>query len=161
MADLTSRRRFLSLVLLGAAGSAGVALGIPFLGYLLGPLIKPARPAWRDVGAVDSFRVGETVGITYMDPFTVAWSGKETTEKAWVRRSGDSDFIAFSVHCTHLGCPVTWEPDAELFLCPCHGGVFDARGEVAGGPPPRPLWRLKTRIRQGRVEVESQRLPVA
>lgn len=33
-------------------------------------------------------------------------------------------------------------PDGELY-CPCHEGVFNVRtGEVAAGPPPRPLPRI-------------------
>ena len=38
-------------------------------------------------------------------------------------------------------------PDAELFLCPCHGGVYYADGTVAGGPPPQPLFRYGVRDR--------------
>jgi len=33
-------------------------------------------------------------------------------------------FTAFAVNCTHLACPVNWQAQAQLFLCPCHGGVF-------------------------------------
>jgi len=160
MADTMIRRHVTSAILLGASGIAALLLAIPFVGYLLGPLLRPSPQAWRDVGAASSFRTGETVGVTFSDPFTVAWSGNETKAKAWLRKVGDTEFVAFSVHCTHLGCPVTWKPEAGIFLCPCHGGVFDARGKVAGGPPPRPLWQHRTRIRKGRVEIATRRLPV-
>jgi hypothetical protein len=55
----------------------------------------------------------------------------------------------------HLGCPVRYVPAAERFICPCHGGVYDFRGMVAGGPPVRPLDRFYTRLNQstGLVEV--------
>ena len=55
----------------------------------------------------------------------------------------------------HLGCPVRYVSAAERFICPCHGGVYDFRGLVAGGPPPRPLDRFYTRLNQetGLVEI--------
>ena len=46
----------------------------------------------------------------------------------------------------HLGCPVRYVAAAERFICPCHGGVYDFRGMVAGGPPVRPLDRFYTRL---------------
>jgi nitrite reductase/ring-hydroxylating ferredoxin subunit len=55
----------------------------------------------------------------------------------------------------HLGCPVRWVDAAERFICPCHGGVYNIRGMVAGGPPVRPLDRFYTRLntRTGLVEL--------
>ena len=53
----------------------------------------------------------------------------------------------------HLGCPVSYKPAAQRFICPCHGGVYDFEGKVAGGPPVRPLDRFYTRIVRGRVQV--------
>ncbi len=48
----------------------------------------------------------------------------------------------------HLGCPVRYVEAAERFICPCHGGVYNFRGEVAGGPPVRPLDRFYTYARR-------------
>ena len=57
-------------------------------------------------------------------------------------------WIALSSRCMHLGCPVRYVAAAERFICPCHGGVYDFRGMVAGGPPVRPLDRFYTRLNQ-------------
>lgn len=47
---------------------------------------------------------------------------------------------AFDARCTHAGCPVTVQaPTDKEFSCPCHGGRFDADGNVTAGPPPKPL----------------------
>ncbi len=43
--------------------------------------------------------------------------------------------------CAHLGCPVRWFPDEQLYLCPCHGGLYDINGGWVGGPPPRGMYR--------------------
>jgi Rieske Fe-S protein len=43
--------------------------------------------------------------------------------------------------CAHLGCPVRWMSDQQLYLCPCHGGLYDINGGWVGGPPPRGMYR--------------------
>jgi hypothetical protein len=53
----------------------------------------------------------------------------------------------------HLGCPVRFVAAAERFICPCHGGVYDFRGMVAGGPPVRPLDRFYTRVVGNYVQI--------
>jgi menaquinol-cytochrome c reductase iron-sulfur subunit len=40
---------------------------------------------------------------------------------------------------------------ASSFVCPCHGGVYDFKGVRVGGPPPRPLDRFYTFVRDGTV----------
>ena len=79
---------------------------------------------------------------------------------AWLRRESDQQFIAFAINCTHLGCPVRWLPNADLFMCPCHGGVFYKDGTVASGPPPKPLVTYPVRVRDGRVEILTSPLPI-
>jgi len=56
-----------------------------------------------------------------------------------VIRAGEEQFKAFSATCTHLACIVEYRKDRRLIWCNCHGGQFDLQGQVAGGPPPRPL----------------------
>jgi len=41
--------------------------------------------------------------------------------------------------CTHLGCIPGYNPDEKSFLCACHGGMYDASGDVTKAPPPRGL----------------------
>ena len=55
-----------------------------------------------------------------------------------IKVGNDKFFIAIGL-CTHLGCIPTYYPDQYKFICPCHGGQFDAAGEVLKSPPPRPL----------------------
>lgn len=55
-----------------------------------------------------------------------------------VIREGE-EIYALGLVCTHLGCTVSVTP-REL-TCPCHGSVFDRRGNVVKGPADRPLVR--------------------
>jgi len=41
--------------------------------------------------------------------------------------------------CTHLGCIPGYNADEQNFLCACHGGMYDASGDVTKAPPPRGL----------------------
>jgi Rieske Fe-S protein len=52
-----------------------------------------------------------------------------------------SKLNVLSNSCAHLGCPVRWFPEKQLFLCPCHGGLYDINGGWVGGPPPRGMYR--------------------
>ena len=66
----------------------------------------------------------------------------------FVRWSGDTP-TAFSLRCTHLGCPLVWDQATRQFQCRCHGAVFDELGEVVSGPAPRALDRYATKMKDG------------
>ena len=149
------RRRFLSRLSIGLSVAVAAVMGVPVVGFLLSPLTRRTPRVWRPVGRVDAFKIGETVNVAFEDASPLPWAGVTARTAAWLRRDDQSHFTAYSVHCTHLGCPVRWVADAELFLCPCHGGVYYTDGAVAGGPPPRPLFRYPTRIQEGKLQVQS------
>ena len=91
----------------------------------------------------------------------VPWAGVTGQTAAWLRREPNGEFVAFAVNCTHLGCPVRWIEAAQLFMCPCHGGVYNKDGTVAAGPPPRPLVRYGVRVHDGQVEILASPTPIA
>jgi menaquinol-cytochrome c reductase iron-sulfur subunit len=155
-----TRRRLFTRVTVAAAGAIGALAGLPVIGFVLAPLVRPARPAWRSVGAVSSFAIGETVKVDFTDPSPLPWSGITAKTAAWLRRVGDNEFVAFSINCRHLGCPVRWVEGARLFMCPCHGGVYYEDGSVAAGPPPEPLARYTVRVNAGQVEIETSPIPL-
>lgn len=159
--EVLSRRRFLSRLSLALSAAAGAVVSVPILAYLLSPLLRPPRQVWRDLGPIDSFQVGQTVEVAFEDPSPVPWAGQTAKTAVWLRRNDASSFTAFAVTCTHLGCPVNWLPEGQIFLCPCHGGVYYADGRVAGGPPPRPLFQYDTRVAGGQVQLLTHPLPVA
>lgn len=67
-------------------------------------------------------------------------------------RLGETEFVAYSQSCTHLMCPVNYQPERRQFHCPCHEGFFSVEdGRVLAGPPPRPLPRVKLEIREEQI----------
>ena len=153
-----NRRRFLSRLSITVGSIAAVIVAIPSVAFLLG--LRKVPHVWRTVGKLDDFQVGSTVKVAFLDPSPLPWSGVTARTAAWLRRETDQQFIAFSVDCTHLGCPVRWLPDANLFMCPCHGGVFYANGDVASGPPPKPLTQYPVRVERGCVQILTSPLPI-
>lgn len=154
----TSRRQFLARLSITLGSIAAAIVAVPSIAFLLG-LRKPPF-VWRSVGKETSFKIGSTVQVAFLDPSPLPWAGVSARTAAWLRRNSDTEFIAFSVNCTHLGCPVRWLPTANLFMCPCHGGVYYADGTVASGPPPRPLPRYPVRVQNGTVQILTSPLPI-
>jgi menaquinol-cytochrome c reductase iron-sulfur subunit len=149
---------------MGAAAAA--AVGVPFVGFLLGPLRKSPEN-WIDLGPIADFKdlVGETRLHTFRNPIGQPWDGKAAQTGVYVRYHGPDrppaeQFVIFAMNCAHLGCPVSWFAQSGLFLCPCHGGVYYASGERASGPPPRGLFQCAWRVsKDGRLEVQAPHYP--
>lgn len=155
------RRKFLTRLSMALGGLTGALVGIPIVSFLFGPLLQQPPEAWRAVGPVDRFKIGETVEATVDDPSPLPWAGVVSKTAMWLRRDSTTGFTAYAVNCTHLGCPVRWLAQANLFLCPCHGGVYYQDGTVAAGPPPRPLVQYKVRVNGNQVEVLAGSSPLA
>jgi len=158
---MLTRRRFLARLGLGLSALSALAAGIPLAGFFSAMFLRTPPKTWRPVGKITDFTLGKTVAVTFENANPLPWAGVSARTFAWLRRTGETDFIAFNLHCTHLGCPVTWLPGPELFMCPCHGGVYSREGDVVGGPPPRPLARHEVRVRTGMVEILTQPVPIA
>jgi menaquinol-cytochrome c reductase iron-sulfur subunit len=168
---LMNRDAFLGVFTLSFGAIAGLVVGIPIIGYVLAPLIKQPPDIWEDVSFAEGADRGKTVtpallplGATEKVQFfarsPLPWAGTTALQGVWLRKDSASSFTAFSIYCTHLGCPIHWLPQAHIFLCPCHGSVFNSDGTVAGGPAPRPLFMYATRIQGGKVQIKTHPLPV-
>lgn len=160
--ETVTRRRFMTGVTHGAGGIAAAAFTLPALGFALGPLFSRVPFAWQPVGKPEEF-----ANSTYVTRVItiVQGMGEAGNSIAYMRTRNPAidvepadkynRWIAVSSRCMHLGCPVRFVSAAQRFICPCHGGVYDFRGLVAGGPPVRPLDRFYTRLNSntGLVEV--------
>lgn len=74
---------------------------------------------------------------------------------AYVVHPSGNTFVAFSAVCTHAGCTVQFDSGSMQFICPCHGGTYDARtGKVLAGPPPAPLQSISVHVVNGEIRVD-------
>jgi menaquinol-cytochrome c reductase iron-sulfur subunit len=155
-----SRRTFVSGLSIACAGLCTMIMAVPIVGFVVAPLFRKVPDEWMPVGKVDDFEIGKTVDVPISDPSPLPWAGITAKSAAWLRRESADEFIAFSVNCSHMGCPVRWLADAQLFMCPCHGGIYYKDGAVAAGPPPRPLFRFSVRVVDGIVQIKSAPVPI-
>jgi menaquinol-cytochrome c reductase iron-sulfur subunit len=158
--EFTERRRFLNQVSIALSGVIAALIGIPFISFLFASEREEKGQIWQPIGTLEDFPIGETVKVTFFDPRPLPWAGFSARAAAWVRQEEADQFIALSIYCTHVGCPVRWAEEAQLFLCPCHGGSFYRNGAVAGGPPTEALDRYNVRVRNGEVELLAQPQPL-
>ncbi|HWT95309.1 MAG TPA: ubiquinol-cytochrome c reductase iron-sulfur subunit [Solirubrobacteraceae bacterium] len=158
--ETVTRRRFMVGTTHVAGAVAMSAIALPALGFALGPIFESKEENWQAVGSPDSFPDDEYIPQVIVETEGIGVIGETTVYMR--RRNPEIDkepedeynqVLAISTRCMHLGCPVRYIAASERFICPCHGGVYDFRGGVAGGPPVRPLDRFYTRIRNGQVEV--------
>jgi menaquinol-cytochrome c reductase iron-sulfur subunit len=161
-AQMLRRRKFLNWLCIGLGSASLGSIVWAVIGFMLAPLESESERErqWRVVGKLDNFKIGSTTIVKLADASSVPWAGYAGKTAAWLRREDKSTFTCFSINCTHLGCPVRWIETAQLFMCPCHGGVYYQDGAVAAGPPPLPLPQYKVRVRNGRVEVLASPVPI-
>jgi quinol---cytochrome c reductase iron-sulfur subunit, bacillus type len=158
---LSRRQMFLKIALL-FNGIVGALLAIPIVRYLLSPVTRARKSgyeSWISLGAVNQFPSGQTRLATYRNPIAQSWDGETADVACWVRHMDGHNFQVFAINCAHLGCPVRWFPQSELFMCPCHGGVYYADGSRASGPPERGLFQYPFKILDGSLYVQAGRMP--
>lgn len=142
----TTRRGFYVVAIYGLWAIITAALGLPALIYLLVPPRVRRQSQWVDAGDISQLATSMPVEMSFRRNRVDGW--KVTSEKttAWVVKMPDSQIVAYSPSCTHLGCAYHWEQGKNEFVCPCHNSVFALDGKVVDGPAPRPLDRFVTKI---------------
>lgn len=128
MDSAVSRRMFFKT---SGAAAAGVAVGIPATSRAAQAeagrttLPYPRKP----VAMSSALKVNEPVNFTYPDdasPCALIKMGRKVQGGA----GPEGDIVAYSILCTHMGCPVMYDQGARAFKCGCHFSQFDP--EMAG-----------------------------
>jgi len=159
--DVTRRGFFVKVALL-FNGFVGVALAVPILSYLASPVTRERNAknkSWLPLGPLDKFPAGETRLATYRNPMVNAWDGETADIACWVRNVDGKTFQVFAINCAHLGCPVRWFQQSNLFMCPCHGGAYYQDGSRASGPPERGLFEYPYKIEGNNLLIHAGELP--
>ena len=148
----SSRRNFLKWLTHGLGAAFAATIGVAGVAYLLDPRHRPARPgAFKAVARLSDLKEGVPFEAKILETRRDAWTlvPDDIIGRVWLIRHGDQ-VDAFTTTCPHLGCSVNCE--GEKFVCPCHGGTFDLRGERAdagpgkSNPAPRGMDSLEIKI---------------
>ena len=158
--ETVTRRNFMNLTAQGAGVLTVAAFTLPALGFALGPVFSRVPYQWEAIGVPADFNdltyvvkvITEVTGIGEAGK-TIAYVRKRNSAIDTEKENDFNRYVALSNRCMHLGCPVRYVQAAERFICPCHGGVYNFRGEVSGGPPVRPLDRFWTFEKFGYVYI--------
>lgn len=146
----SSRRSFLG------AAVAVINLGIitviagPVIGFVGAPLQHRAKRDWIRIAELVDLPDEGATEVTYSIRIADGYHVVDRQYSVYLRREGES-VLCIDPACTHLGCRVTYQAEHDRFLCPCHGGVFDQRGKVVSGPPPRALETHQVKVEAGQV----------
>lgn len=156
--ETITRRRLMTGTAHAAGAIAVAAFTLPALGFAIAPVFHRPGTDWQDIGPLAGFSESDYVPVVVKIANGIGEAGSSI---AYVRRHDVAvdgpvkdrydEIVAISNRCVHVGCPVRYVAAAQSFVCPCHGGVYNFRGIRVGGPPPRPLDRFYTLIRDGRV----------
>jgi len=137
-----SRRRFLkvgggSLVAGAAVGPSGTFAEekVTHVGRVTLPY--PEKP----IAVVAAMSVNEPVSFQYPDeasPCVAIKMGSAVPGGV----GPESDIVAFSTLCTHMGCVMNYDGESRTFKCPCHFSMFDCEkggqmiiGQATSGVP--------------------------
>lgn len=179
-----SRRKFINVALGTTAGIGGISLLTVIGGLKPANIITPQKqlPTPGDVLVfADGPQKGQPVAASAVKPdqATFAYPQGEAKGQKVVRdgqqhnqivllkfqpsqlkpptdlKGAPDGLVAYSAQCMHLGCPVTFAAQRDIFHCPCHGGEYDpTQGcKVIGGPPPKPLPQLPIKVEGGNLVV--------
>lgn len=139
-----TRRQFIGWVwaaaILALIAQAGLALY-----QFLKPIVQPGAFGSKiPVGNIKEFKVGSVSTVREMHGF--------------VSRLDNKGALVMSWRCTHLGCTVPWVDAEGQFHCPCHGSIYDAKGQVLAGPAPRPLDLYSAEVVNNQLVVDTSNL---
>ena len=142
-----NRRDFIKT---GAAGLAAATVA----GVVV-PSSQAARAADYpsvDIAPLDTLKPGAEVQFEYPDPNapSVLLRLKEPVPDGI---GPNKDIVAYSILCTHKGCPVNFLAERQMLVCPCHWSSFDPAkgGRLVIGQASQSLPAIKLEVADGMV----------
>ena len=144
--EQVSRRNFLRISCTTLSGSwvAGLAPGVA--AATTQALQTESYPT-VDVALLDSIKEDTPITFTYPDATSPAVLLR-LREPAAGGIGPNGTIVAYSMLCTHKGCPVAYRPERRLLICPCHWSSFDPAkaGQIVIGQASESLPQIALRL---------------
>lgn len=98
----------------------------------------------KAVGKAKSMPINQVVSFSYPDESSPCYAIRMGSAVPG-GIGPNSDIVAYSSLCTHMGCPVTYDAGSKTFKCGCHFSIFDpeASGQMVCGQATENLPRIK------------------
>ncbi|MFC0472196.1 ubiquinol-cytochrome c reductase iron-sulfur subunit [Halalkalibacter kiskunsagensis] len=141
-----NRRAFLK-----TAVGATVALGLTTLPFSVKALFGDFEEERElvEIAKLDSVPKGSSITFNY----------PTENDPALLVHTKAGELKAYNSACTHLMCPVFYEQESEVLLCPCHQGYFDLNnGHPIAGPPQRELPLIDIEVQNGTVYAVGRKI---
>jgi Rieske Fe-S protein len=151
--DPSGRRRFLSRVVTAIQTAIGGTLGVILGGAIVSPGLVRREENWLPAANLSNLPDNEPIPVVLRVTREDGYSQVVDRKTVFLVKNNDT-VTAIDSTCTHLGCRVSWDAEAQVIKCPCHGGVYDRSGKVVSGPPPAPLANFATRVDGDQVLVQ-------
>jgi menaquinol-cytochrome c reductase iron-sulfur subunit len=152
--DVPERRQFFARVITSIHAVIGGTIGVILGGAILSPIFGKRQENWLTAANLTDLPENRPTPVTIRIAREDGYNQVIDRRTVFLVKTGESQVTALDSTCTHLGCRVRWDAEAQVLRCPCHGGVYDATGAVKSGPPPAPLTMLTTRIDGDQVLVQ-------
>ncbi len=148
--DGSSRRDFIHIAAISAAGVGAVATAWPFIDQMnpSGDTLALASIEYDvskvAVGSQASIKWrGKPVFVRHRTPKEIAEAVaddhsamRDPASDASRHKPGKAEWLILVGVCTHLGCVPNLGGTYGGWLCPCHGSVYDTSGRIRAGPAP-------------------------
>ncbi|WP_028399736.1 Rieske 2Fe-2S domain-containing protein [Ectobacillus panaciterrae] len=137
--DVKYNRRAFIKSMTGATVAIGIAT-LPF--QIAGAMKKEDDPTHVKIIELSSLPKGKSVTFSY----------PTESDTAILVHTVNGELVAYNNKCTHLQCPVFYEKERDILMCPCHRGFFDIKtGHPVEGPPQRELPLIELEVKNGVV----------
>jgi arsenite oxidase small subunit len=141
-----SRRRFLGISCTTLSG--GIVAGIaPTITTVAAQALQSENYPVVDVAALDGLKEDTPLPFTYPDAKSPAVLVR-LRQPAAGGIGPNNTVVAYSILCTHKGCPVAYRPERKLLICPCHWSSFDPTkgGQIVIGQGSQALPQITLRL---------------
>ncbi len=146
MADLSdiNRRDFIKV---GGAGIAGLIVANALPGSAAAQSANALAYPIMDIGPLSALAPGAAIQFNYPDEESPAILIR-LTEPGLSGAGPEQSLVAFSQLCTHKGCPIDYNAERKLLICPCHWSTFDPAkaGAIVIGQASQPLPQITLKI---------------
>lgn len=143
-----TRREF---VMIGVSGSLAAGIAPAFAASSAAE--KPPEYPVANVAQLEAVKVDSPVAFTYPDENSPAVLVRLRDAATGGIGPGNT-IVAYSILCTHKGCPVSYRPERRMMICPCHWSSFDPAkaGQMVIGQGSQALPQIALRLQGGTIQ---------